>query len=243
MAGIKSIRTPIFPKARQCGRCSTKTCTRAAPSCSKVRKTRVQSLRNAFWLIHGNIFPKPNGKGSFRLITPSASKLEILARRYSFALPRDDRHSRPDARHGQTRRRHPGGVSDAVSASTSPTMSRSMSRMARAYNRFIAQACAKSGGRIRWVVVPPLHSIEELVKEIKWAKDNGAVGVFFRGIEGQRTLDNPYFNPIYQAASDTDLPVLIHTGAGCPLFSIYSTWNETTPSATAVCSRCSRFAT
>ena len=33
--------------------------------------------RNAFWLIDGNIFPKPNGKGSFRLITPSASKLEL----------------------------------------------------------------------------------------------------------------------------------------------------------------------
>src|ERR1044071_3734588 len=32
--------------------------------------------RNAFWLIDGNVFPKPNGKGSFRLITPSASKLE-----------------------------------------------------------------------------------------------------------------------------------------------------------------------
>src|SRR5438552_17969292 len=32
--------------------------------------------RNAFWLIDGNIFPKPNGKGSFRLITPSATNLE-----------------------------------------------------------------------------------------------------------------------------------------------------------------------
>jgi hypothetical protein len=32
--------------------------------------------RNAFWLIDGNIFPKPNGKGSFRLITPSATKFE-----------------------------------------------------------------------------------------------------------------------------------------------------------------------
>src|SRR5436309_1703238 len=31
-------------------------------------------------------------------------------------------------------------------------------------------------------------------------------------------FDNPYFNPIYQTASDADLPVLIHTGAGCPLF-------------------------
>src|ERR1051325_404987 len=32
--------------------------------------------RIAFWLIDGNIFPKPNGKGSFRLITPSATKFE-----------------------------------------------------------------------------------------------------------------------------------------------------------------------
>src|SRR5262245_40867952 len=60
--------------------------------------------------------------------------------------------------------------------------------MARAYNRFISQACAKSGSRMRWVIVPPLHSVEESVKEIKWGKDNGAVGVFFRGIEGERTL-------------------------------------------------------
>ena len=30
--------------------------------------------RNAFWLIDGNIFPKPAGKGGFALITPSAAK-------------------------------------------------------------------------------------------------------------------------------------------------------------------------
>jgi uncharacterized protein len=60
--------------------------------------------------------------------------------------------------------------------------------------------------------------VEESVKEIKWGKDNGAVGVFFRGIEGDRTLDNPYFNPIYRTAGEVDLPILIHTGAGCPLF-------------------------
>ena len=32
--------------------------------------------RNAFWLIDGEIFPKPAGKGSFNLITPSAQKKE-----------------------------------------------------------------------------------------------------------------------------------------------------------------------
>ena len=29
---------------------------------------------NAFWLIDGKIFPRPSGKGGFRLITPSAAK-------------------------------------------------------------------------------------------------------------------------------------------------------------------------
>jgi hypothetical protein len=32
--------------------------------------------RNALWLIDGNIFPKPAGKGSYRLVTPSAQKAE-----------------------------------------------------------------------------------------------------------------------------------------------------------------------
>lgn len=30
--------------------------------------------RNAFWLIDGEIYPKPAGKGSFNLVTPSAQK-------------------------------------------------------------------------------------------------------------------------------------------------------------------------
>jgi hypothetical protein len=48
------------------------------------------------------------------------------------------------------------------------------------------------------------------VKEIKWGKDNGAVGVF-RGIEGQRTLDNLLSDlPGGERTADP-----IHTGAGC----------------------------
>jgi predicted TIM-barrel fold metal-dependent hydrolase len=88
--------------------------------------------------------------------------------------------------------------------------------LSRAYNRFMADASAKSNGRIRWVVVPPLRSIEESVKEIKATKQKGACGVFFRGIEGNMTLDDPYFFPVYQAAMEVDLPICIHTGSGTP---------------------------
>jgi predicted TIM-barrel fold metal-dependent hydrolase len=97
----------------------------------------------------------------------------------------------------------------------------------RAYNRWLAEACAKGKERLRWVVIPALRSIEESNKEIRWAKDRGAAGVFFRGIEGNLTLDNPYFFPVYQAASDLDLPICIHQGSGSPTFINFFNLDET----------------
>jgi uncharacterized protein len=173
--------------------------------------------RNAFWLIDGNIFPKPNGKGSFRLITPSASKLESsrgdihLACREMTDIPA--RLKDMDKLNVETQVVFP--TLFLIYLTDDPALDIAL---CRAYNRFLAQACAKAGSRMRWTVIPPLKSIDESVKELKWAKDHGAVGVFFRGIEGNWTLDNPYLFPIYQAANDLDLPICIHTGAGCPLF-------------------------
>jgi predicted TIM-barrel fold metal-dependent hydrolase len=169
--------------------------------------------RNAFWLIDGNIFPRPVGRASFRLITPSASKHESS---------RGDIHiacrelTDPQAR---LRDMDKLGVELQV---IYPTLflvyltddAPLEIALCRAYNRYLADACSKSGGRLRWVAVPPLRAVEESVKEIKWAKDHGAVGVFFRGLEGDKTLDNPYFFPVYQAAMDVDMPICIHTAIG-----------------------------
>ena len=66
------------------------------------------------------------------------------------------------------------------------------------------------------MAIPPLHSVEGTITELRWAKENGAVGVFFRGLEGDLSLDEPYFFPVYQAANDLNLPICIHTGAGSP---------------------------
>ena len=190
---------------------------RRRPVMIKGPEDTLYGLRNAFWLIDGNIFPKPNGKGSFRLITPSATKLE--ASRGDIAIACREMTDIPsrlkDMGRLQVETQIVYPTLFLIYITDDPTLEVAL---CRAYNRFLAQACAKSGSRMRWVVVPPLKSIEESVKEIKWGKDNGAAGVFFRGIEGAWTLDNPYLFPVYQTANDLDLPVCIHTGAGCPEF-------------------------
>jgi predicted TIM-barrel fold metal-dependent hydrolase len=38
-------------------------------------------------------------------------------------------------------------------------------------------------------------------------------------MEGNYTLDNPRFFPVYQAASDLDLPICVHTGSSTPSIS------------------------
>ena len=130
--------------------------------------------RNVFWLIDGNIFPKPTGKGSFRLITPSAAKQETtrgdihIGCRELTDVP--SRLRDMDKLSVETQAVYPTlfliYLTDDVKLEVA---------LCRAYNRYMAQACEKSGGRMRWVVVPPLKSIEESVKEIRWAKEHGRV--------------------------------------------------------------------
>ena len=170
---------------------------------------------NATWLIDGNIFPKPLGKGGFRLITPSAAKNQ--SKRTDISIACREMTDIPARladmdRHGiDTQVVYP--TLFLIYLTDDPDLDVAL---ARAYNRFMAQACAKSNHRIRWVAIPPLRSIEESVKELKTAKQNGTVGVFFRGMEGDRTLDDPYFFSVYQTAMELDLPICIHTGSGTP---------------------------
>src|SRR5918992_5069272 len=87
--------------------------------------------------------------------------------------------------------------------------------LCKSYNRWIAKATEKSRGRLRWVAVLPLLSIERAVEELRWAKDHGACGVFKKGIEcGERAASDPYFFPVYEEASRLDMPICIHNATG-----------------------------
>jgi predicted TIM-barrel fold metal-dependent hydrolase len=86
--------------------------------------------------------------------------------------------------------------------------------LCRAYNRFLANAASEAPERIKWVAVLPLQSLNDAVDEIRFAKQNGAVGIFFRGIEGEYTLDNDHLFPIYEEAQNQNLSICVHTGCG-----------------------------
>jgi predicted TIM-barrel fold metal-dependent hydrolase len=86
--------------------------------------------------------------------------------------------------------------------------------LARSYNRWMAEIVKREPSRFRWVMVPPLQSLEHLSEELKFGKENGACGIYMRGLEVERMLSDPYFYPLYEQASALDLPVCVHSANG-----------------------------
>ena len=166
---------------------------------------------NVLWLIDGNIFPKAAGKGGFRLITPASSKRETGR---SDILRASREITDVEARLADMDR---AGVAVQVIYPTlfliHVTDDAALERaLCTAYNRYLAQVFAKAQGRLRWVAVLPLHSVDASIEQMYQAKLNGAVGLFFSGIVGSLTLNNPHFHPIYAEAEKLNLPICVHTG-------------------------------
>jgi predicted TIM-barrel fold metal-dependent hydrolase len=82
----------------------------------------------------------------------------------------------------------------------------------RSYNRWLADIWKQAKGRLRWVVMPPLRAMEETRKELRFGKENGACGIFVRGLEAEMRLTNPYFFALYEMAQEFDLPICFHSG-------------------------------
>ncbi len=84
--------------------------------------------------------------------------------------------------------------------------------LCRSYNRWMADIWSQGKGRLRWAAVLPFKDMDEALKELRFAHDNGACAVFARGIEDDRMLDDPYFYRLYDAVSDMNVPIGIHAG-------------------------------
>jgi len=97
-----------------------------------------------------------------------------------------------------------------------PTTARADVELAvyRGYNRWLAHIWELGNDRLRWVVLPPLRSMNEAIDEINFGKEHGACGVFMRGHEEGRLLSDPSLFPLYREAERLDLPICIHAGTG-----------------------------
>ncbi|HXG52890.1 MAG TPA: amidohydrolase family protein [candidate division Zixibacteria bacterium] len=90
----------------------------------------------------------------------------------------------------------------------------------RSYNRWLADRCGRSGGRLRWICVPPLLDMGAALEELRFAKEHGACGVLKKGDrEAGKWPADPYFFPLYEEAERLGLPICFHTGSGIPDFS------------------------
>lgn len=167
------------------------------------------------WVIDGKLIPKPEGRGSQGLATPplegeSGDAGDVLWSWRSLADPV-----------GRAADHKARGVDVQVVFPTifladlteDPAL---QVALAHAYNRFMADRWSKAQESLRWAAVLPFRSVADAVTEAEYAASHGAVGILFHGVEGDRSLGDPYFHPIYGAAERLGLAICVHTGPGSP---------------------------
>jgi predicted TIM-barrel fold metal-dependent hydrolase len=84
--------------------------------------------------------------------------------------------------------------------------------LCRSYNQWVADLTRDHLDRLRWICVLPLLSMPDALEQLEWCRQRGAVGVFMRGVEGVRLLHDPYFYPLYDAASRASMAIGVHVG-------------------------------
>jgi predicted TIM-barrel fold metal-dependent hydrolase len=84
--------------------------------------------------------------------------------------------------------------------------------MCKSYNRWLAHIWQQAPKRLLWVAMLPLLDMDVALRELHEAVKNGACGVFLRGFEVDRSLDDPYFFPLYEEASKINIPMIVHVG-------------------------------
>ena len=90
--------------------------------------------------------------------------------------------------------------------------------LCRSWNRWLADIWREGKGRLRWTCVVPTLDIDAAKEEVRFSKQNGAVGVCMQPYSGELMMFDPQFFPIYALAEELDLPVIVHIANGNPDF-------------------------
>jgi predicted TIM-barrel fold metal-dependent hydrolase len=162
-----------------------------------VTPVRGDELGTEFWLIDGRLHPKSLNVGKD---TPKASR---------------------EMQDVEARIKHMDELDVDVQVLYPTVFLRPLTRrpevelaLCKSYNRWLADIWRKGKNRLRWIAVLPLLSIEKAIEELRIAAENGACGLFIRGVEEERRISDPYFFPLYEEASRMNLPVCVHSATG-----------------------------
>ena len=85
---------------------------------------------------------------------------------------------------------------------------------ARSHNRWLAELCQMAPERrIGLAIVPALWDVDEAVREVRWARDNGLRGIMLPVMWGKH---EPYnmsrYDPLWSVCSDLAMTVHFHSG-------------------------------
>ena len=86
--------------------------------------------------------------------------------------------------------------------------------LCRSWNKWLANIWKQGKGRLRWSCVVPDLMVDEAIPQMRFAKENGAVAVCMKPLEGDRLLTDPYFHPIFAEAERLDMAIAIHIANG-----------------------------
>lgn len=109
-----------------------------------------------------------------------------------------------------------------------PTSAQYAQRLAgiRAHNRWLADFCSVAPERRAGVAQIFLNDVDEAIKDVHFAKEHGLRGgVLLPGRPDDTELLpmwDPYYDPLWSACEDLEVPITHHSGQGAPDYGKYS---------------------
>ena len=91
--------------------------------------------------------------------------------------------------------------------SPDPALSQAITR---SYNNWIGDVSNQAPDRLKWVSVVDFFDPKWAAQEIRRTKDMGSLGVMLSGVVGDKYIDDPTFEPIWEAIAETGMVAAVH---------------------------------